>query len=172
MLFFDSDRQSSRSEYVYDRLNDYNLSHILLMRQMADLSATPIASLAGDQVVHHLQKRHDGNLILNVGIDREHGNRLLQEGADTGDSIDSKKRQENQGFRGNDSADQLRRSCLGNLVFYPRGLRASPAPRTRNREASSLCAWAHKRPFVSVVILWPRTPSGAREGEFAFPKGT
>ncbi len=67
------------SEYVYDRLNGYNLSHVLLMRQMADLSHTPIASLAGDQVIYHFRKRYDGNLILNVGIDREHGNRLLQE---------------------------------------------------------------------------------------------
>jgi N-ethylmaleimide reductase len=67
----------STSEYVYDRLNDYNLSHVLLMRQMADLSATPIASLAGDQVVQHFRRRYSGNLILNVGIDREHGNRLL-----------------------------------------------------------------------------------------------
>jgi N-ethylmaleimide reductase len=66
------------SEYVYDRLNDYNLSHVLLMRQMADLSNTPIASLAGDQVAHHYRRRYSGNLILNVGIDREHGNRLLQ----------------------------------------------------------------------------------------------
>jgi N-ethylmaleimide reductase len=69
------------SEYVYDRLNDYNLSHVLLMRQMADLSATPIASLAGDRVVHHFRRRYSGNLILNVGIDREHGNQLLQDKA-------------------------------------------------------------------------------------------
>ncbi len=69
------------SEYVYDRLNDYNLSHVMLMRQMADLSATPIESLAGDQVVHHFRRRYSGNLILNVGIDRAHGNRLLQEEA-------------------------------------------------------------------------------------------
>ncbi len=69
------------SEYVYDRLNDYDLSHVLLMRQMADLSTTPIASLAGDQVAHHFRGRYSGNLILNVGIDREHGNRLLHEEA-------------------------------------------------------------------------------------------
>ena len=69
------------SEHVFDRLNDYNLSHVLLMRQMADLSATPMASLAGDQVVHHFRRRYSGNLILNVGIDQEHGNRLLQEEA-------------------------------------------------------------------------------------------
>jgi N-ethylmaleimide reductase len=69
------------SEYVYDRLNDYSLSHVLLMRQMADLSTTPIALLARDQVAHHFRRRYSGNLILNVGIDREHGNRLLQEEA-------------------------------------------------------------------------------------------
>jgi len=69
------------SEYVYDRLNDYNLSHALLMRQMADLSTTPIASFAGDQVAHHFRRRYSGNLILNAGIDREHGNRLLREEA-------------------------------------------------------------------------------------------
>jgi N-ethylmaleimide reductase len=73
------------SEYVYDRLNDYNLSHVLLMRQMADLSATPIAPLAGDQVIQHFRKRYSGNLILNVGIDREHGNRLLR--GEAGDLI-------------------------------------------------------------------------------------
>ena len=73
------------SEYVYDRLNDYNLSHVLLMRQMADLSTTPIASFAGDQVAHHFRQRYSGNLILNAGIDREHGNRLLRE--ETGDLI-------------------------------------------------------------------------------------
>jgi hypothetical protein len=48
---------------------------------MADLSATPIASLAGDQMVQHFRRRSSGNLILNVGIDRQHGNRLLHEGA-------------------------------------------------------------------------------------------
>jgi N-ethylmaleimide reductase len=69
------------SEYVYSRLNDYELSHVLLMRQMADLSSTPIASLAGDEVVHHFRKIYSGNLILNVSIDRDHGNQLLQGGA-------------------------------------------------------------------------------------------
>ena len=32
-------------EYVYDKLNTYDLSHVFLMRQMADLSDTPIAAL-------------------------------------------------------------------------------------------------------------------------------
>ena len=70
----------STSEYVYERLNGYNLSHILLMRQMTDLTATPLASLAGDGVIHHFRKRYKGTLILNVGIEPQHGNELLREG--------------------------------------------------------------------------------------------
>ena len=69
------------SEYVYERLAPYKLSHILLMRQNADLTGTPIEALSGDAVIHHLRKRYDGSLILNVGINTEHGARLISEGA-------------------------------------------------------------------------------------------
>jgi N-ethylmaleimide reductase len=69
------------SEYVYERLNAYHLSHVFLMRQMADLARTPIAALAGDGVVHHFRKIYTGPLILNVGLDAENGGRLLAEGA-------------------------------------------------------------------------------------------
>jgi N-ethylmaleimide reductase len=68
------------SEYAYERLNAYKLSHVLLMRQLADLSKTPISALAGDGVIHHFRKRYSGTLILNVGIDRKHGGKLLHEG--------------------------------------------------------------------------------------------
>ena len=30
------------SEYVYEKLNAYNLSHVFLMRQLAGLSGTPL----------------------------------------------------------------------------------------------------------------------------------
>jgi N-ethylmaleimide reductase len=69
------------SEYVYERLSPYNLSHILLMRQNADLTGTPIEALSGDAVVHHFRKRYDGSLILNVGINAEHASRLINEEA-------------------------------------------------------------------------------------------
>ena len=68
------------SEYVYERLNSYKLSHVYLMRQLADLSKTPISALAGDGVVHHFRKLYQGTLILNVGIDRKHGAELVREG--------------------------------------------------------------------------------------------
>jgi N-ethylmaleimide reductase len=68
------------SEFVYERLDAYKLSHVYLMRQLADLSNTPISALAGDGVIHHFRSRYHGTLILNVGIDRKHGAELLQEG--------------------------------------------------------------------------------------------
>jgi N-ethylmaleimide reductase len=67
-------------EYVYDKLNAYNLSHVFLMRQMGDLSKTPIAALAGDAVIHHFRKIYHGQMILNVGITPEHGNDLISAG--------------------------------------------------------------------------------------------
>ena len=69
------------SQYVYEKLAPYNLSHILLMRQMADLTGTPIEALSGDAVIHHFRNRYKGSLILNVGINAEHGARLISEGA-------------------------------------------------------------------------------------------
>jgi hypothetical protein len=68
------------SEYVYERLNGYKLSHVYLMRQLADLWKTPISALAGDGVIHHFRGRYHGTLILNVGIDRKHAGELLREG--------------------------------------------------------------------------------------------
>jgi len=68
------------TEYVYEKLNAYNLSHVFLMRQLADLSETPIAALAGDAVIHHFRKIYHGQLILNVGISREHATELVEAG--------------------------------------------------------------------------------------------
>jgi N-ethylmaleimide reductase len=68
------------SEYVHERLDAYNLSHVFLMRQLADLSNTPISALAGDGVLHHFRRLYHGTLILNVGIDPRHGAELLRDG--------------------------------------------------------------------------------------------
>jgi NADH:flavin oxidoreductase / NADH oxidase family len=68
------------SEHVYQRLKEYNLSHVLLMRQQADLTGTPLQALQGDGVLCHFRKRYSGNLILNVGINSAHAEQLLQEG--------------------------------------------------------------------------------------------
>ena len=48
--FVSGDETLPTFEYVIDRLNHYELSHLLLMGQMADLSATPIAHLRSDEM--------------------------------------------------------------------------------------------------------------------------
>jgi len=68
------------TEYVYRRLNEYGLSHLFVMRQNADLQGTPIAGLAGDEVARHVRQHYKGTIVLNVGLDPEHGGQLLEEG--------------------------------------------------------------------------------------------
>ena len=54
---------------------------MLLMRQMADLTGTPIEHMSGDAVAHHFRHLYAETLILNVGINANHGAHLISEGA-------------------------------------------------------------------------------------------
>lgn len=76
-----TDETLQTSEYVYRTMARYKLSHMLLMRQMADLTGTPVEHIGGDAVVHHFRHLYPGTLILNVGINATHGARLIAEGA-------------------------------------------------------------------------------------------
>jgi N-ethylmaleimide reductase len=76
-----TDETLKTSEYVYRKIAGYKLSHMLLMRQMADLTGTPIEHMRGDAVAHHFRHLYTGTLILNVGIDAKHGAHLISEGA-------------------------------------------------------------------------------------------
>src|SRR3984957_5903223 len=76
-----TDKTLRTSEHVYRKMADYKLSHMLLMRQMADLTGSPIEYMSGDAVVHHFRHLYTGTLILNVGIDANHGAHLINEGA-------------------------------------------------------------------------------------------
>jgi len=76
-----TDETLRTSEYVYRKMADYKLSHVLLMRQNADLTGTPIAHMSGDAVLHHFRRLYPGTLILNVGINAQHGARLVAEGS-------------------------------------------------------------------------------------------
>ena len=67
-------------EYVISRLNDYNLSHLLMMGASTDFSGSPLAALAGDGMFQHFRPIFNGPLIANVKMDRERGNRLIAEG--------------------------------------------------------------------------------------------
>jgi len=68
------------AEYVYRRLNDYNLSYVMLMRQLADLTGTPLEHLQGDSVITHFRTLYNGNLMLNSGITPLHGEQLVRRG--------------------------------------------------------------------------------------------
>lgn len=65
---------------MYRRLNDYNLSYVMLMRQLADLTGTPLEHLQGDSVLQHFRSFYSGNLMLNAGIAPSHGEELLRQG--------------------------------------------------------------------------------------------
>jgi N-ethylmaleimide reductase len=78
--FVSGDETLSTFEYVIARLNDYELSHLLLMGQMADVSATPIAHLGGDGMFRHFRNVYRGSIIANVDIDQARANRLIGEG--------------------------------------------------------------------------------------------
>src|SRR3984957_10865519 len=69
------------SEYVYQRMAGYRLSHMLLMRQMADLTGSPMEQMNGDAVVHHFRRLYNGTLILNVGLSAQDAARLIANGA-------------------------------------------------------------------------------------------
>ena len=76
-----TDETLRTSEYVYRKMAGYNLSHMLLMRQMTDLTGSPIEHMSGDAVVQHFRRLYPGTLILNVGINAIHGAHLIAEGA-------------------------------------------------------------------------------------------
>src|SRR5580658_893477 len=80
-----TDETLRTSEYVYRKMATYKLSHILLMRQMADLAGSPLEHMSGDAVVHHFRGLYAGTLILNAGLDAPNAARLISEG--TGDLV-------------------------------------------------------------------------------------
>lgn len=78
--FAANDQTLPTSEYVIRRLNDYDLSHLLLMGATTDFSSTPLAALAGDGMFRHFRRIYHGTLIANTGMDQDRGNRLIADG--------------------------------------------------------------------------------------------
>jgi N-ethylmaleimide reductase len=68
------------TEHAIRKLNEYNLSHLLLMGNTTDFSGTPLANLADDGMFRHFRHIYKGTLIANVNMNRERGNRLIAEG--------------------------------------------------------------------------------------------
>ena len=74
--FAANDQTLATSEYVIRRLNEYDLSHLLVMGATTDFLATPLASLAGDGMFRHFRRIYGGTLIANTDMDQNRGNRL------------------------------------------------------------------------------------------------
>src|SRR6202008_3404786 len=68
------------SEDVIERVNQYSLAHLLLMGAMSDLSGGPLSYLQGDGMFKHFRPRYRGTIIANVGMTRERGNQLIDDG--------------------------------------------------------------------------------------------
>ncbi|HEY6577288.1 MAG TPA: alkene reductase [Mycobacterium sp.] len=75
--FRSTDDTLATAEYVADRLDDYPISHWMLMGAMADLTDTPLHALGGDNMFLHFRPRFHGTLMANVDMTQTRGNRLL-----------------------------------------------------------------------------------------------
>ena len=67
-------------EYVVEKLNDYDLAHLLLMGATTDFAGTPLEHLAGDGMFEHFRPLYNGHLIANVDMTQERANRLIAAG--------------------------------------------------------------------------------------------
>jgi N-ethylmaleimide reductase len=67
-------------EYVIQRLNDYDLAHLLLMGATTDFTGSPLEHLAGDGMFRHFRPLYGGHLIANVDMTQERGTRLIEAG--------------------------------------------------------------------------------------------
>jgi len=67
-------------EYVIEKLNNFDLTHLLLMGATADFAGSPLEHLAGDGMFEHFRKIYKGHIIANVEMTRERGNHLIETG--------------------------------------------------------------------------------------------
>ena len=78
--FVANDETLPVAEYAIQKLNDYSLSHLLLMGNTTDFTGTPLEKLMGDGMFEHFRPLYRGTLIANVNMDRERGNHLISSG--------------------------------------------------------------------------------------------
>lgn len=69
----------AESEHLLARLNDYDLSHLLLMRTMIDPADGLLQTLNGDRMFRHFRKIYRGTIIANAGFDQRRGNEIVRQ---------------------------------------------------------------------------------------------
>jgi N-ethylmaleimide reductase len=67
-------------DYVLTKLNTYDLTHVLISGLAMDVSATPIASLAGDRILRHARQFFRGTLIANGDFNLARANQVIGAG--------------------------------------------------------------------------------------------
>lgn len=67
-------------DHILKRLDTYGLTHVLVSGLAMDVSDTPIASLAGDQILRHVRQFYMGTLMANGDFDLARANRLIGTG--------------------------------------------------------------------------------------------
>jgi N-ethylmaleimide reductase len=67
-------------EYVFRRLNSYDLAHLLLMGSNTDVTGSLLEPLAGDGMFRHFRDFYQGHIIANVDMTLQRGGRLVEEG--------------------------------------------------------------------------------------------
>lgn len=67
-------------DHILKRLDSYDLAHVLVSGLALDVSDTPIASLAGDQIFLHVRRFYNGTLIANGDFDLARANRIIGTG--------------------------------------------------------------------------------------------
>jgi N-ethylmaleimide reductase len=67
-------------DYAVNRLNEYSLSHLLLMGNTTDFTGTPLEKLTGDGMFEHFRPIYRSPLIVNVNMTQERGNHLIEAG--------------------------------------------------------------------------------------------
>lgn len=77
--FVSTDQTLATSDYVINRLNDYDFHHLLLMSAMGDLTDTPVSHLQGNGIYEHYRGIYKGTVIANVGFDWERANGVLRD---------------------------------------------------------------------------------------------
>jgi N-ethylmaleimide reductase len=64
-------------DYILKRLDTYDLAHVLVSGLAMDVSDTPIASLAGDQILLHARQFYKGTLMANGNFDLARANHII-----------------------------------------------------------------------------------------------
>jgi N-ethylmaleimide reductase len=78
--FAANDETMPIAEHAIAHLNNYGLSHLLIMGAAEGLAGTPLGELEGDGIFRHFRRLYRGTLIANVDFDLNRAESLIASG--------------------------------------------------------------------------------------------